>query len=180
MVLHKTGTLGRSRRPGSIPGSGVTLKYIFKDSINYKSKLSSSNMKGSKDAHKYGVKLKDTTTYFHEKPSDGARDWSTGGNCLSSVEREYIVQVGDEKVLAFDHYYQHGCEEAVKRLMVPGFIIGELRKYNPMDKNWSKEDTGHTLVREVKETEKIEVEKQLQGVAAYFDKGIEYWKGTRD
>lgn len=49
MVLHKTGTLGRSRRPGSIPGSGVFFNRTLDAGVLVGHRTNASELNVSKD-----------------------------------------------------------------------------------------------------------------------------------
>jgi len=117
------------------------------------------------------------TTYQHQdfsKPIDVFDMWSLVNGMGSEVTGERIFDYNGRKIILLE-YSLHLPQASQHYFIVPGFIVGELRKYDKDTKQSGVKETGVSLVAVVDDCFKDEVKQAIKDQGFDSCKEVVFW-----
>ena len=134
----------------------------------------------SKQQKKKTPTLPEERIWHHKGPRVGPHlwdddNWSPGANMGSEVLDEHFIDCEGSVLLAVD-YCLYTPSNSQQYVLVPGFIVGQPKKYGPITHSFKDEDTLVSLVEPITDpTLREDISKNLATYGIDTKGGIVFW-----
>tara|TARA_Y100000310_G_C20657910_1_gene803004 strand:+ start:1214 stop:1576 length:363 start_codon:yes stop_codon:yes gene_type:complete len=95
--------------------------------------------------------------------------WSMGANMYIEPLEERVVDYSEKKFIAFKQFVQGPVGEGHCYWIIPGFVVGELKHYDPKKEANVDHETNNTLIEKVfSDQEKADIKELLNYESVTF------------